>query len=374
LQSSDSAAQGNNSRTRSPRVQAALYERARTHTHHCGPPRNAARSAEPDDIVGEVGVETHAWRQRKRQVGSKAHQQTANEGRNSGNGDKLATEVFDALVVLIVIEAAGKIISRCLGALAGPAALAEQARVHCATGTAGRAVRRSVPAQPRAASARLARAHGARAQREASGSRPEASTARAEQRRTRRATCKDVAQREEGRGGRAQLSAERRAALGELEVVVDRGRKRHACRVTARAQRQNLVDSPVARLGPQRGRALDAREGGCRSARATGTARPHLGHSQSLHLPAPPARRSGACCERQIGDRGSVSKFGSRLMRKSLWSSYGNQASVTLGRDSFSKPSEARVQRFVPFRTNLEMAYSTVPRAPARSPRTRSCA
>jgi hypothetical protein len=101
------------------------------HTHHRSLPRNAASSAEPHDVVGEVGIETHARRQRERQVRHSAHQSTANEGGNGGSGDKLAAIIFDAQVVLLVVEAACEISSCGLGALAGPAVLAEKARVHC---------------------------------------------------------------------------------------------------------------------------------------------------------------------------------------------------------------------------------------------------
>lgn len=76
------------------------------HTHHRSLPRNAASPAEPDDVVGEVGVETHARRQRERQVRQSAHQSTADEGGNGGSGDKLAAIIFDTQVVLLVVEAA----------------------------------------------------------------------------------------------------------------------------------------------------------------------------------------------------------------------------------------------------------------------------
>jgi len=126
-----SCASGNMAPCVRRRFQNAISQHAHTHTHHRSLPRNAASSAEPDDVVGEVGVETHARRQRERQVRHSAHQSTANEGGNGGSGNKLAAIIFDAQVVLLVIEAACEISPCGLGALAGSAVLAEKARVHC---------------------------------------------------------------------------------------------------------------------------------------------------------------------------------------------------------------------------------------------------
>ena len=43
--------------------------------------RNAARSTKTDDVIGEVGIQAHAWRESEGQVGKRSHRHASNTRR-----------------------------------------------------------------------------------------------------------------------------------------------------------------------------------------------------------------------------------------------------------------------------------------------------